>query len=313
MIWSTAIAAMVFFGELYVKAILWGLQKIQQIPSVLRLVASTIRTSIIDFVGWAKQQVLNLVQSVVSAYKQTAKAEVSAISSAYNSSKLNGSTSPKTIALWARALVPLVVVSIVVNVAILLAATMLGPIGILMGSLAVLIVDILATSLGISLSSAAVGTSLPGHDTWNPYVNSGNNSTRAQFAAARPACAPDSNLLTPLFLFLAAWILPTYAAAWMLMLLSQGPPAALFASGIAGILSLAFVFIMLTVTLSQAMLFLLEALSIVVAFVSLISDLIAGALAAGSNPAFIAPAGIIGGVDGAVVLESIHLYKTGPC
>jgi hypothetical protein len=64
MIWSTAIAAMVFFGELYVKAILWGLQ-VLHIPTLLRAAQAAIATPLNNFVEWAERGIVSIMSGVL--------------------------------------------------------------------------------------------------------------------------------------------------------------------------------------------------------------------------------------------------------
>jgi hypothetical protein len=86
MVWTAAIAAMAYFGELYVKAILWGLQKIQQIPSVLRSVSMVIRASIETLVNEIVNAAKQLLSSLLSPVEATLSRIASVLGAATDSS-----------------------------------------------------------------------------------------------------------------------------------------------------------------------------------------------------------------------------------
>lgn len=83
-VWNTAIAAVAYVGEIAVKALQWGLQKLHQIPSLLREAASTIISSLNRFVAWVASQAQAVLSGLTSFLTQAALSYFNQLNSSFS-------------------------------------------------------------------------------------------------------------------------------------------------------------------------------------------------------------------------------------
>ncbi len=162
MIWTQAIAALAYFGELALKVVQWGLHKLSQVP-VFRAACATIRGAVNALFSALESAVTNLVNSAVQRFVLLEKSSVTSLD---NSISLysNPNTTGQAFVEAARGAAPLWAAATIIAIAITIISYVLEPEEDLFGPVAIFLAPVILTAFSVGsvrghANQFALGTS----------------------------------------------------------------------------------------------------------------------------------------------------------